>query len=157
LAPGHEVRLRSAYLATCTGFKKEGGKVVELTCKIDPASKGGDAPDGRKVKSTIHWVSARHAGDAEVRLYDRLFTVEDPAGQKDGNFKKYLNPNSLKVLAGCKVEPALKNLKPLESFQFERLGYFCVNPDSKPGRLVINRTIELRDTWAKIQKHPDKK
>jgi glutaminyl-tRNA synthetase len=156
LAPGREVRFRSAYLVTCTGFKKEGEKNIELTCKIDPASRGGDAPDGRKVKSTIHWVSASHVCDAEVRLYDRLFTVEDPSGQKDRNFKEFLNPNSLRIINGCKVEPAVEKLKPLDSFQFERLGYFCIDTDSKPGRLVINRTIELRDTWAKVQKQAGK-
>jgi glutaminyl-tRNA synthetase len=156
LAPGREVRLRSAYLVTCTSFKKDNEKIVELTCKIDPATRGGDAPDGRKVKSTIHWVSANHACDAEVRLYDRLFTVEDPTGQKDRNFKEFLNRNSLRVLADCKVEPAVKKLKPSDTFQFERLGYFCVDYDATPDKIILNRTIELRDTWAKVQRQAAK-
>ena len=150
LAPGREVRFRYAYLVTCTDVVKENGKVVELRCTVDPETRGGNAPDGRKVKSTIHWVSAAHAIDAEVRLYDKLFTVEDPAGEKE-DFKNFLNPESLKVLSSCKVEPSVKNLKPFDRFQFERLGYFCIDPDSSPDNLVINRTVKLRDTWEKIR------
>lgn len=152
LTLGREIRLRYAYFMTCTDVIKESGNVVELRCTIDPATRGGDAPDGRKVKSTIHWVSADHALDAEIRLYDRLFTVENPAGQKDADFKDFLNPNSLEVLNSCKVEPALQKLKPLDRFQFERQGYFCIDPDTTGEKLVINRTVGLRDTWAKVQK-----
>ena len=152
LTLGREIRLRYAYFMTCTDVIKENGNVVELRCTIDPATRGGDAPDGRKVKSTIHWVSADHALDAEIRLYDRLFTVENPAGQKDADFKDFLNPNSLEVLTSCKVEPTLQKLKPLDRFQFERQGYFCIDPDTTGEKLVINRTVGLRDTWAKIQK-----
>lgn len=152
LAPGREVRLRYAYFVTCKEAIKKDGDVVELRCTIDPATRGGYAPDGRRVKSTIHWVSAAHAIDAEVRLYDRLFTVEDPMGKKDTDFKEFLNPNSLEVLTSCKVEPALQNLKPFDRFQFERLGYFCIDPNTTEENLVINRTVGLRDTWAKIQK-----
>ena len=151
LAPGREVRFRYAYFVTCKKAIKEDDKVVELRCTIDPATRGGYAPDGRKVKSTIHWVSADHAIDAEVRLYDRLFTVKNPAGQKDVDFKEFLNPNSLEILKSCKVEPTLRNLKPLDRFQFERLGYFCIDPDTTENKLVINRTVGLRDTWAKVQ------
>ncbi len=152
LTLGREIRLRYAYFMTCTDVIKENGNVVELRCTIDPATRGGDAPDGRKVKSTIHWVSADHALDAEIRLYDRLFTVENPAGQKNADFKDFLNPNSLEVLTSCKVEPALQKLKPLDRFQFERQGYFCIDPDTTGEKLVINRTVVLRDTWAKVQK-----
>ena len=152
LAPGREVRLRYAYFVTCKEAIKKDGDVVELRCTIDPATRGGYAPDGRRVKSTIHWVSAAHAIDAEVRLYDRLFTVEDPMGKKDTDFKEFLNPNSLEMLTSCKVEPALQNLKPFDRFQFERLGYFCIDPNTTEENLVINRTVGLRDTWAKIQK-----
>ena len=150
LAPGREVRFRYAYLVTCTDVVKENGKVVELRCTVDPETRGGNAPDGRKVKSTIHWVSAAHAIDAEVRLYDKLFTVEDPAGEKE-DFKNFLNPDSLKILKSCKVEPSIKNLKPLDRFQFERLGYFCIDPDSSPDNIIINRTVKLRDAWEKIR------
>jgi len=152
LAPGREVRLRYAYLATCNEAVKENGEVVELRCTIDPATIGGDAPDGRKVKSTLHWVSATHAMDAEVRLYDKLFTVKDPLGEKDADFKDFINKNSLEVLKSCKAEPAVKNLKPYDRIQFERLGYFCVDPDTNEDRFVFNQTVKLRDTWAKIQK-----
>jgi len=152
LTLGREIRLRYAYFMTCTDVIKENGNVVELRCTIDPATRGGDAPDGRKVKSTIHWVSADHALDAEIRQYDRLFTVENPAGQKDADFKDFLNPNSLEVLTSCKVEPTLQKQKPLDRFQFERQGYFCIDPDTTGEKLVINRTVGLRDTWAKIQK-----
>jgi glutaminyl-tRNA synthetase len=149
LAPGREVRLRGAYLATCTEAVKRDGKVVELRCVLDPATRGGNVPDGRKVKSTMHWVSAAHAADAEVRLYENLFTVEDPAGQEGRDFKEFINPGSLEVLHGCKVEPGLLGLRPFDRFQFERLGYFCVDPDTAPGRLALNRTAKLKDVWAK--------
>jgi len=151
LAPGREVRFRYAYFVTCKDVVKEDGEVTELRCTIDPETKGGDAPDGRKVKSTMHWVSAKEAIDAEVRLYDRLFTVENPAGEK-GDFKDYINMDSLKVLSGCKAEAAVGELAPGDRFQFERLGYFCIDPDSSDGKPVINRAVTLRDTWAKIQK-----
>ncbi|MCK4266392.1 MAG: glutamine--tRNA ligase/YqeY domain fusion protein, partial [Thermoplasmata archaeon] len=151
LAPGREVRLRYAYFLTCKEVIKDDGEVVELRCTVDPETKGGSAPDGRKVKSTLHWVSAAHAVDAEVRLYDKLFTVEDPAGQ-EGDFKEFLNPDSLEVLSSCKVEPAVRDLKVQDRFQFERQGYFCVDPDSTKEALVFNRTVGLRDTWARVQK-----
>jgi len=153
LAPGREVRLRYAYFVTCTDVVKDGdGRIVELRCTYDPATRGGDAPDGRKVKATLHWVSAEHALDAEVRLYDHLFTCENPDDAEEGkDFTANLNPDSLQVLGGCKVEPSLGRSGPLERFQFERLGYFCVDPDAGPGRLVFNRTVTLRDTWAKVR------
>ncbi len=152
LAPGREVRLRYAYFITCKEAVKENGKVVELRCTVDPETKGGNAPDGRKVKSTLHWVSAPHSIDAEVRLYDKLFTERDPAGHKEVDFKDFLNPNSLEVLKSCKIEPAVRDLKPLNRIQLERLGYFCVDSDSTLEKLVFNRTVGLKDTWAKIQK-----
>lgn len=157
LAPGREVRFRYSFLVTCNEAVKKNGEVVELRCNIDPETRGGYAPNGRKVKSTIHWVSAPHAIDAEVRLYDRLFTVIDPAGQKDADFKDFLNPDSLEFLKSCKVEPSLKKLKPLDRFQFERLGYFCIDPDTTKDNLVINRTVTLRDTWARLQKQQTNK
>ncbi|MFQ6128678.1 MAG: glutamine--tRNA ligase/YqeY domain fusion protein [Thermoplasmata archaeon] len=157
LAPGREVRFRNAYFVTCREAIKENGEVVELRCTVDPATCGGDAPDGRKVKSTLHWVSAAHAIDAEIRLYDKLFTVPDPLGQKDTDFKEFVNPNSLEVLHSCKVELAVRNLKPFDRFQFERLGYFCVDPDTTEEMLVLNRTVGLRDTWAKILKRQQAK
>jgi len=157
LAPGREVRFRYAYFVTCNEAIKKDDKVVELHCTIDPKTRGGNAPDGRKVKSTIHWVSATHAIDAEIRLYDRLFTVHDPAGQKGADFKDFLNPNSLEVLKSCKVEPAVGDLKPFDRFQFERNGYFCIDSDSTNEELVINKTVGLRDTWAKIQQQQMKK
>jgi len=153
LAPGREVRLRYAYLITCVGVKKDAGtgEVIELHCTYDPATRGGDAPDGRKVKGTIHWVSAPHALQAEVRLYDRLFTLENPGDVEDG-CESALNPNSLEVVMGY-VEPSLMNAAPGSSFQFERLGYFCADlKDSSAQRLVFNRTVALRDSWAKIEK-----
>ena len=154
LAPGREVRLRYAYFITCTDVVKDSdGKIVELHCTYDPATRGGDAPDGRKVKSTLHWVSAPHAIEAQVRLYDHLFKKENPDDAAKGeDFKSNLNLNSLEVLTGCRVEPSLADAKPLSRFQFERLGYFCVDPDSSEGKLVFNRTVTLRDPWAKIQK-----
>ncbi len=152
LAPGREVRLRCAYFITCQEVVKDAaGDIVELRCTYDPATRGGDAPDGRRVKATLHWVSADHARDAEVRLYDRLFTAEDPEGQEGHDFLEYLNPASLETLSGCKVEPGLAAAPPGYRCQFERLGYFCVDPDSAGGRLVFNRTVSLRDTWARIE------
>ncbi|MDH7507449.1 MAG: glutamine--tRNA ligase, partial [Candidatus Thermoplasmatota archaeon] len=151
LSPGKEVRFRYSYLVTCNEVIKKNGEVVELICSIDPETKGGFAPDKRKVKSTIHWVSASHCVDAEVRLYDRLFTVEDPTGHKGVDFKEFINPNSLEILKNCKVESAVKNLKPFDRFQFERLGYFCIDKDSKQDHLIINRTVTLRDTWEKVK------
>jgi glutaminyl-tRNA synthetase len=155
LAPGREVRLRYAYFVTCTGVVKDPatGEVVELHCTYDPATRGGDAPDGRKVKATLHWVSAAHALEAEVRLYDHLFTKPDPDDAPEGqDWTVNLNPKSLEVLSGCRVEPGLAAAAPGTRVQFERLGYFCVDPDSAPGRLVFNRTVTLKDAWAKIQR-----
>jgi len=153
LAPGREVRLRNAYFVTCTGVvKDESGAIVELRCAYDPATRGGDAPDGRKVKATLHWVSAAHAVDAEVRLYDRLFSIENPAlSPQDRDWREFLNPDSLRVLTACKVEPSLAAAPPGARYQFERIGYFCVDPDAAPGRLVFNRTVSLKDTWARIE------
>ena len=158
LAPGREVRLRYGYFITCNSVVKDAaGNPVELHCTYDPATRGGNAPDGRKVKSTIHWVSAAHALDSEVRLYDNLFTKENPNEVEEGkDFTANLNPNSLEILEGCKVEPSLQNAAPGSRYQFERLGYFCVDRDSAREKLVFNRTIGLRDTWAKIEKR-DKK
>ena len=155
LAPGREVRLRYGYFITCTGVVKDDktGEVSEIHCTYDPATRGGNAPDGRKVKSTIHWVSAAHAIDAEVRLYDHLFSREDPGDDSEGlDFTAYLNPNSLEVVTGCKLEPSLAGAPPGSRYQFERLGYFCVDKDSTQENLVFNRTVALRDTWARIEK-----
>ncbi len=155
LAPGREVRLRYAYLVTCTGVvKNDKGEVEAVHCTYDPATRGGNTPDGRKVKSTIHWVSAEHAVDAEARLYDLLFTVPNPGGETEEGMEwtDYLNPNSLEVLRGCKLEPSLVGAEVGSRYQFERLGYFCADEDSKPGQLVFNRTVQLRDAWAKIEK-----
>lgn len=157
LTPGREVRLRYAYFIKCVDVIKKDEKPVELRCTYDPATKGGYAPDGRKVKSTIHWVSASDALPAEVRLYDRLFTVADPVGQKGIDFKEFLNPHSLEVLRNCRVEPAISSLNVFDRFQFERLGYFCVDSDTKENSFVLNRTVELRDSWAKLQKNTQKK
>jgi glutaminyl-tRNA synthetase len=150
LYPGNEVRLRYAYLVRCTGLVKDPvtGEVSEIHCTYDPDTRGGDTPDGRKVKSTIHWVSAQHAQQAEVRLYDQLFSVENPDISED--VKSIINPHSLEVLTGCLVEPSLAAAKPGDKFQFERVGYFCMDPDSLPGNPVFNRTVTLKDTWAKI-------
>ncbi len=159
LSPGREVRLRYGYFITAKSVvKNDRGEVVEVHCTYDPATRGGNAPDGRKVKSTIHWVSAAHAIDAEVRIYDKLFIKEDPNQVEEGQeFTANLNPGSLEVIAQAKLEPSLANA-PIESrYQFERLGYFCVDPDSSPGRLVFNRTVALKDTWAKVEKKIDKK
>jgi glutaminyl-tRNA synthetase len=154
LAPGREVRLRYAYFVTCTDVVKDAeGNIIELHCTYDPATKGGDAPDGRKVKSTLHWVSANHAISVEIRLYDHLFTKENPDEVAEGkDFTSNLNPDSLKVLTGCRIEPSLIKANPLDRFQFERLGYFCLDGDSSKDNLIFNRTVTLRDTWAKIQK-----
>lgn len=156
LSPGVEVRLRSAYLITCTGVVKnpDTGEVVEVRATYDPATRGGDTPDGRKVKATIHWVSAAHAVDAEVRLYDTLFSVENPDDVPEGqDFTATLNPASLEVLQGCKLEPSLAAAAPGARHQFERLGYFCADADdSRPGAPVFNRTVTLKDAWAKIEK-----
>jgi glutaminyl-tRNA synthetase len=150
LYPGNEVRLRYAYLIRCTSVvKDEAGNVIEVHATYDPATRGGDAPDGRKVKSTIHWVSARHAVPAEVRLYEQLFTVENPDVGDD--LESILNPNSLEVLGDCFVEPELTKAQVGDKIQFERTGYFCVDPDSKPSKLVFNRTVSLRDAWAKLE------
>jgi glutaminyl-tRNA synthetase len=150
LSPGAEVRLRYAYIIKCTGVvKDESGQIVELRCTYDPETKSGSAQSSRKVKGTIHWVSAGHAIDVDVRLYDRLFNIENPGGD---NWKESINPLSLQVLKDCKVEPSLTSSKPEDRFQFERLGYFCVDRESSPGKIVFNRTVTLRDTWAKIQK-----
>ncbi|MAE10274.1 MAG: glutamine--tRNA ligase [Candidatus Marinimicrobia bacterium] len=156
LAPGREIRLRYAYFITCTQvIKDENGHVIEIRCTYDPETKGGSAPDGRKVKGTIHWVSAKHCLDAEVRLYDRLFSVPNPG--KDGDFKKDINTDSLQVLTHCKVEPSLKNTDPSVTVQFERKGYFCVDfVDSSPEHLIFNRTVPLRDSWKKIEKSQQK-
>jgi glutaminyl-tRNA synthetase len=155
LAPGRDVRLRYGYFITCREVvKDQTGKIVELRCTYDPDTRGGATPpSGRKVKSTIHWVSAAHAMDAEVRLYDHLFTREDPSDDSDGlEWTEYLNPHSLIRLTGCKLEPSLRGAPPGSQYQFERLGYFCLDPDSTPETPVFNRTVALRDTWAKIEK-----
>jgi glutaminyl-tRNA synthetase len=154
LSPGREVRLRYGYLVTCTSVvKNDQGNVVEVHCTYDPATRGGNVPDGRKVKSTIHWVSAAHAVDAEVRLYDKLFTKPDPNDVAEGqDFTANLNPNSLEIIKDAKVEPSLASPSVERRYQFERIGYFCVDPDSRAGKPVFNRTVALKDTWAKIQK-----
>jgi glutaminyl-tRNA synthetase len=151
LAPGREVRLRNAYLITCREVvKDESGQIVELRCTYDPATRGGDAPDGRKVKATLHWVSAQHAIDGEVRLYDRLFSVENPSEDEGKDWRTFLNPSSLQVKT-AKLEPSLASAAPGSRFQFERIGYFAVDPDTTAGSLVFNRTVTLKDSWAKIE------
>ncbi len=154
LAPGREVRLRYAYFVTCTGVEKDAdGNVTALRCTYDPATRGGDAPDGRKVRGTLHWVSAAHAIPAEVRLYETLFSVEDPLDVPDGaDFTASLNPASLEVVADARLEPALADPEPGARVQFERHGYFCADPDGRPGRAVWNRSVTLRDTWAKVSR-----
>ncbi|MGB3649581.1 MAG: glutamine--tRNA ligase/YqeY domain fusion protein [Desulfobulbales bacterium] len=156
LAPGREVRLRYGYFITCTGIKKDDvtGEILELRCTYDPATRGGNAPDGRKVKATLHWVSAQHSLPAEVRLYSHLFTRENPAAAEEGeDFTTYINPESLEILSGCQLEPNLADAQPESIYQFERLGYFCADRhDCTEGRLVFNRSVTLRDAWAKIQK-----
>jgi glutaminyl-tRNA synthetase len=155
LSPGKEVRLRYGYLVTCTNVVKDPttGEVIEVHCTCDPATRGGTTPDGRKVKSTIHWVSAAHAVDAEVRLYDTLFTVENAGSAPEGgSFTDYLNPKSLEIVANAKLEPSLASATPSDRYQFERLGYFCADKHSRPEKLVFNRTVGLRDSWAKVVK-----
>jgi glutaminyl-tRNA synthetase len=155
LAPGREVRLRYAYFVRCTGVVKDEatGEIVEIHCTYDPATRGGNAPDGRKVKSTIHWVSAAHALDFEARLYENLFRSEDNGKETEGeDFTAHLNPDSLQVRLGAKIEPSVRGVAPATRYQFERLGYFCVDKDSTLERLILNRTAQLRDTWAKIEK-----
>ena len=154
LSPGREVRLRWGYFIACTSvLKDEDDEIIEVHCTYDPATRGGNAPDGRKVKSTIHWVSAVHAVDAEVRVYDTLFMCENPNETPEGeDFTANINPVSLVVLTDCKLEPALGQVSPMERYQFERLGYFCADPDTSPGKPVFNRTVALKDTWAKIEK-----
>ena len=155
LAPGREVRLRYAYFVTCNEVVKDSdGEIVELRCSYDPATRGGDAPDGRKPKATLHWLPAEHAVPAEVRLYDHLFIRPDPGA--DGDLFEDLNPASEDVLSGCLVEPALAEVPVGETVQFERLGYFCPDTDSAPGALVFNRTLTLRDTWARVQAQSQK-
>ena len=153
LSPGKEVRLRYAYFITAKSVvKNQQGEIVEVHCTYDPATRGGNAPDGRKVKSTIHWVSAEHAFDAEVRVYDNLFSKENPGDVPEGqDFTANLNPNSLEIVSNAKLEPSLKGANSGDRYQFERLGYYCVDPDSTPGKLVFNRTVALKDTWAKKQ------
>jgi glutaminyl-tRNA synthetase len=151
LAPGREVRLRSAYFITCSGVTKDkGGNITELRATYDPATRGGDAPDGRRPKATLHWVSAQHAIECEVRLYDRLFRSENP--EESGDFLADLNPDSLKIVPAAKLEPSVRGAASMTRYQFERLGYFCVDADSSGDRLVFNRTATLKDTWAKIAK-----
>jgi len=155
LAPGREVRLRYGYIIKCTDFVTDPatGEVTEIHCTYDPETRGGYAPDGRKVQGTIHWVSAKYGLDAEVRMYDRLFTLENTARvDEDKNYLDYLNPESEKVLTNCKVEASLATTQPGARLQFERKGFFCVDPDSAPGKLVFNQTVPLRDGWAKIEK-----
>ena len=155
LAPGREVRLRYAYFITCVGVVKDErtGEVVELHCTYDPATRGGDSPDGRKVRGTLHWVSAAHALEAQVRLYDRLFLQANPLAAGEGrDFRSCLNPKSVETLTSCRVEPSLAGAAPGSRYQFERQGYFCVDPNSSDGALVFNRTVPLRDSWAKIER-----
>ena len=161
LGPGREVRLRYAYFITCVDVVKdpETGDIIELHCTYDPETRGGDAPDGRKVKGTLHWVSASHALSVQVRLYEHFFVKENPNDAEEGkDFTAYINPNSLEILSNCMVEPSLSEAKPGSRYQFERLGYFCVDAkDSKEGSLLFNRTVTLRDTWAKILKAQQQK
>src|SRR5581483_1570590 len=154
LSPGREVRLRYGYLITCQSVVKDAdGNIVELHCTYDPATRGGNTPDGRKVKSTIHWVSAEHAVDVEVRLYDTLFTKENPDEVEEGqDFTANLNPNSLELLSGCKAEPSLREATLNTPYQFERMGYFRLDADSTSEKLIFNKTIGLKDTWAKVEK-----
>lgn len=159
LSPGAEVRLKGAYIIKCTSYETdENGKVTIIRCTYDPQSKGGNAPDGRKIKGTLHWVSAKHAIDAQVNLYDRLFTVPNPSDESDGkDLLDYINKDSLVVLNNCKLEPYLKDAKLGESFQFLRLGYFCLDKDSTEDKLIFNRTVSLKDSWAKISSKEENK
>ena len=154
LAPGMEVRLKGAYIIKCEDFKRneKSGAIEVVYCTYDPLTRSGGHASEKKVKGTLHWVSAHHAVEAEIRLYDRLFDHEDPAGQKDDDYRKFLNPSSLKILIDCKLEPSLRHVKPLDKFQFQRLGYFCVDYDSNESHLIFNRTVSLKDTWAKLNK-----
>ncbi len=153
MGPGREVRLKGGYIVKCEDFKKdEAGNVTEIYCTYDPNTKSGSDTSGKKVKGTLHWVSASHCFDAEIRLYDRLFKDEDPAGQMDRGFEEILNPDSLKILENCKLEPSLKDAKAGDKFQFQRLGYFCVDKDSTTDNLIFNRTVPLRDSWGKRKK-----
>lgn len=153
LSPGREVRLRYAYFVTCTDVIKDAeGNIKEIHCIYDPDTRGGDAPDGRKVKATLHWVSAAHSIEAEARLYEHLFLVADPASVRDDELADAVNPDSLKIVTSCRAEPSLAEVSPGERYQFERLGYFCVDPDTAGKRIVFNRTVTLRDTWARIKK-----
>jgi glutaminyl-tRNA synthetase len=154
LSPGKEVRLRNAYFVTAQNVVKDAnGNIVEVQCTYDPASRGGNSPDGRKVKSTMHWVSAKHALSAEVRIYDKLFSNPNPGDVPEGgSYLDNLNPNSLEIISDAKLEPSLANAKLEDRYQFERVGYFCLDPDSAPGKLVFNRTLPLKDSWAKIEK-----
>ncbi|MGP8173948.1 MAG: glutamine--tRNA ligase, partial [Terracidiphilus sp.] len=154
LSPGKEVRLRNAYFVTAQSVVKDSaGNIVEVHCTYDPASRGGNSPDGRKVKSTMHWVSAAHAISAEIRLYDKLFSKPDPYDLEEGqDILDNLNPNSLEILPGAKLEPSLAHAKLEDRFQFERVGYFCLDPDTTADKLVFNRTLPLKDSWARIEK-----
>jgi glutaminyl-tRNA synthetase len=154
LAPGREVRLRYAYYITCVEVVKDAttGEVTELRCTYDPQTRGGTAPDGRRVRATLHWVSARHAVPGEVRLYDHLFTAPEPDDDNETPFTACLNPASLEILPACYLEPSLATAKPGARYQFERLGYFCADSDASSDKLIFNRTVTLRDTWARIQK-----
>jgi glutaminyl-tRNA synthetase len=154
LAPGMEVRLKGAYIIKCTGLRKneKSGTIEEVYCTYDPETRSGGNASEKKVKGTLHWVSAAQAVNAEVRLYDRLFDHEDPSGQKDNDYRNLLNPESLKILTNCKVEPSLANAAVSDRFQFQRLGYFSLDPDSTVSNLVFNRTVQLKDTWAKVNK-----
>jgi glutaminyl-tRNA synthetase len=154
LSPGKEVRLRNAYFVTAQSVVKDAaGNIIEVHCTYDPASRGGNSPDGRKVKSTMHWVSAAHAISAEIRLYDKLFTRANPSDLAEGeSFLDILNPTSLEIVTDAKLEPSLANAKLEDRYQFERVGYFCLDPDSAPDKLVFNRTLALKDSWAKIEK-----
>ncbi len=154
MTPGREVRLKSAYIITCTGVKKDdNGEIVEIYAEYDPMTKTGMPESNRKVKGTLHWVSVEHSLPAEVRLYDRLFTVEDPLGDKDRDFLELLNPDSLRVLTNCRVEKELANASPYDHFQFQRTGYFNLDPDSSGGKLIFNRTVSLKDTWSKMKEN----
>jgi len=155
LAPGREVRLRYAYYITCVGVIRDdrSGEITGLHCTYDPATRGGDSPDGRKVKATLHWVSAEHAVEAEARVYNYLLLKPDPDDVEEGkDFKSIINPDSLEILSSCKCEPCLADAKPGSRYQFERLGYFCADPDSSGMKPVFNRIVTLKDTWAKVQK-----
>ena len=155
LAPGREVRLRYAYFITCSDvIKDDKGEIIELRCTYDAATRGGAAPDGRRVKATLHWVSAQHAVEAEARLYENLFTAEDPQADSERDFTEFINPDSLRVVNPIYIEPSVRNAAAGDRFQFERLAYFAVDEDSSADRLVFNRTVTLRDQWAKAQKKP---